>query len=148
MEETTDLLDNPMQEPEFKTIMERIEASNAGQEKYARRQYIMSQITAIASVVILGIVLYAAATILPKLNTTYENLQVIMSDLEVVTSELAEADLDDMITNVNHLVTSSEKNVQDALSQVNSIDVDTLNRAIQNLSDAVEPFANFFNRFR
>ena len=37
-------------------MMERIEKSNAGQEKYARRQYRMSQITAAASLLILAAV--------------------------------------------------------------------------------------------
>ena len=33
-----------LNEEDFKAMMERIEASNAGQEKYAKKQYRMSQI--------------------------------------------------------------------------------------------------------
>ncbi|MEG2350419.1 MAG: hypothetical protein RSB57_07910 [Hungatella sp.] len=136
-----------MEDPEFKSMMERIEASNAGQEKYAKKQYLMSKITAMASILVLGIVLFAAVTILPKVNDTFQNMDIIMKDLEQITAELAAADLQQMITDVDHLVTSSEQNIQDALTQVNSIDIDTLNQAIKNLSDVISPLANFFNRF-
>ena len=104
-----------MNEAQFQAMMERIEASNAGQEKYARKQYRMSQLTALASIIILAVVLYAAATLLPRINTTFQNLDLIMEDLNTITSELAEADLEKMITDVDHLVTSSEQSVQDAL---------------------------------
>ena len=134
-------------EAQFQAMLERIEASNAGQEKYARKQYRMSQLTAFVSVVILAVVLYAAATLIPRINTTFQSLDLIMEDLNVITSELAEADLEKMITDVDNLVTSSEQSVQDALQKVNEIDIDTLNNAIKNLNDAVAPLANFFNRF-
>lgn len=137
-----------MSNDDFQAMMERIEASNAGQEKYAKKQYRMSQITAGVSLIILLIVLYAATTIIPKANTTFQNLNLIMEDLDTITSDLAESDIQKMLTDVDHLVTSSEKSVQDALTKVNEIDIDTLNQAIQNLNDAVTPFANFFNRFQ
>lgn len=51
----------PEKPEEMKQFMERLERSNAGQEKYAKLQYRMSQITAAASILILCIVLYTAA---------------------------------------------------------------------------------------
>ena len=41
-----------LNEEDFKAMMERIEASNAGQEKYAKKQYRMSQITALCSILV------------------------------------------------------------------------------------------------
>lgn len=148
MEKSSEVFEATMNDPEFKTMMEQIQSSNAGQETYAKKQYRMSQITALASIIILGITIYVAATLLPKVNTTFQNLDVVMSDLEVITSELASADLEQMITDVDHLVTSSEKSIHDALSQVNSIDIPTLNKAIKDLSDVVAPLAKFFNVFQ
>ena len=135
-----------LNEEDFKAMMERIEASNAGQEKYAKKQYRMSQITALCSILI--IVIYAAVTLIPKANTTFQNLNLIMEDLDTITSDLAEADLGGMISDIDHLVSSSEDSVQNALNQLNSIDIDTLNQAINHLNDTVTPFANFFNKFR
>lgn len=132
----------------FRELMKRIESSNAGQENYARKQYRMTQITAIASVLILLIVCYTASVFIPKVNVTYQNMELIMEDMKIITSELAEADLDQMIEDVDRLAVDSQKNINDAMKKVNDIDIDSLNAAIKNLSDVVEPFANFFNKFR
>ncbi len=137
----------PISEAQFQAILERIEASNAGQEKYARKQYRMSQLTALVSVIILAVVLYAATALIPRINTTFQNLDLIMEDLNTITSELAKADLEKMINDVDHLVVNSEENIQNALQKINAIDIDTLNNAISSLNDAVTPLANFFNYF-
>ena len=73
-----------LNEEDFKAMMERIEASNAGQEKYAKKQYRMSQITALCSILVLIIVIYAAVTLIPKANTTFQNLNLIMEDLDTI----------------------------------------------------------------
>ena len=137
----------PMSEDQFQAILERIEASNAGQEKYARKQYRMSQLTALASVIILAVVIYISATLIPQVHTTLQSVNYMMEDLNSVTSELAEIDLEEMIKNVDALVVSSETSIQDAMKKLNALDVVTLNEAIRNLNDAVAPLANLFNRF-
>lgn len=104
-----------LNEEDFKAMMERIEASNAGQEKYAKKQYRMSQITALCSILVLIIVIYAAVTLIPKANTTFQNLNLIMEDLDTITSDLAEADLGGMISDIDHLVSSSEDSVPERL---------------------------------
>lgn len=141
-------LDAAMDSAAIRELMARIENSNAGQEKYAKKQYRMSQITALASVIILAVVVSTCSYLVPKVNVTYQNMQLIMEDLKVVTSELAEADVSQMIRDVDQLAVESQKNIGDAMKKVNEIDIDGLNTAIKNLSDVVEPFANFFNRFR
>lgn len=133
---------------EFCAMMERIEASNAGQEKYAKKQYHMSQITALASVIILGIVLYTVSVFIPKVNVTYQNMELIMEDLQTITSGLAEADISKMIDDVDELAVRSQENIGKAMEKIEAIDIEGLNQAIQNLSDAVGPFAEFFNKFR
>lgn len=133
---------------EFCAMMERIEASNAGQEKYARKQYYMSRITAAASVIILGVVLYTASVFIPKVNTTYQNMDLIMEDLQTITSGLAESDINKMINDVDELAVRSQENIGRAMEKIEAIDIEGLNQAIKNLSDVVEPFAEFFNKFR
>ena len=80
--------------------------------------------------------------------------EALMSDVDVFTkladetftsvgdavSVLTELDVDTL----NSAITELESGVQ----KLNDIDVDALNEAIQNLNDSVEPFANFFNRYR
>lgn len=137
----------PMDREQFQALMEQIEASNAAQEKYARKQYRMSQLTSLVSIVILAVVLCISATLIPQVHTTLQSVNYMMEDLNVITDELASADLEQMINNVDQLVISSETSIQDALKQLNSLDIETLNQAIRNLNDAVAPLASFFNRF-
>lgn len=138
----------PMSGEDFVELMQQIEASGTSQVTYARKQYLMSQITAAASIVILGVVLYVSAALLPKVNATFETLGIIMGDLQVITAELAVSDLDDMISNVNNLVTSNQDHVQDALTKINAIDIGSLNKAIKDLSDVIAPLAKFVNLFQ
>ena len=137
----------PMTEAQFVQMMQRIESANAGQELYARKQYRMSQITAAASVLVLAVVLYGTAALLPRASATLQNMDAVMKNLEDITSDLAQSDLQQMIADVDGMVSSSEKCVRDALDKINRIDIDTLNQAIQNLNDTVEPLANFFGLF-
>ena len=137
----------PMTEAQFVQMMQRIESANAGQELYARKQYRMSQITAAASVLVLAVVLYGTAALLPRASATLQNMVAVMENLEDITSDLAQSDLQQMIADVDGMVSSSEKSVRDALDKINRIDIDTLNQAIQNLNDTVEPLANFFGLF-
>lgn len=52
-----------------------------------------------------------------------------------------------MVENVDELTASSQKNIKEAVEKLNSIDFDTLNKAIENLAAVVEPLAKFFNVF-
>lgn len=61
----------------------------------------LSQITALCSILVLIIVIYAAVTLIPKANTTFQNLNLIMEDLDTITSDLAEADLGGMISDID-----------------------------------------------
>ena len=133
-----------LNEEDFKAMMERDRSFECRSGKIRQKQYRMSQITALCGILVLIIVIYAAVTLIPKANTTFQNLNLIMEDLDTITSDLAEADLGGMISDIDHLVSSSEDSVQNALNQLNSIDIDTLNQAINHLNDTVTPFCKFF----
>ena len=71
-----------------------------------------------------------------------------MSNLEIVTSELAQADLTGMVENVDALVVTGQEGIEQAMDKINAIDFEALNQAIQDLSDVINPITNFFNKFR
>ena len=80
---------------------------------------------------------------------------MVLENLESVTTELVSADLtgmvahmDDLVSNVDGLVDVSQDGIENTLKKIEAIDLDTLNKAIQDLSDVLEPIANFFNGFR
>ena len=73
--------------------------------------------------------------------------ETIMDNMEVVTQSLADADLGTMVENVNMLAAESQTVVSDAMEKLDTIDIDTLNKAIQDLSDVVEPLAKVSKLF-
>ncbi len=135
---------------------------------YARWQCIF---TAVAAVCCLG-VLVAVLTVLPQVRTVAGQMEAVLTDLEAVsgtlngeldtmlkdmdtvlanldtvTQELAQADLKGMVEDVDAFVTTGQSAVEQATEKLNIIDFETMNRAIQNLADVVEPLARFFNVF-
>ena len=73
--------------------------------------------------------------------------ETIMDNMEIVTQTLANADLGTMVENVNVLAAESQSVVSDAMEKLDTIDIDTLNKAIQDLSDVVEPLAKVSKLF-
>ena len=136
---------------EMKRFMERLEKSNAGQEKYAKLQYRMSQLTAEssgflrpASILILCIVLYTAATVIPRVNTLFNDIQASVSNIQKISKDLSDANLPEMIDNMDRLVTTSESSIETAVEKLNSIDFDSLNSAIRDLANIVRPLGKLF----
>ena len=52
-----------------------------------------------------------------------------------------------MIRNVDEPVTTSQDSLAQMMAKLNTIDFESLNRAIGDLADVVEPLANFFHIF-
>ena len=73
--------------------------------------------------------------------------ETILDNMETVTQELADADLGSMVENVNVLAAESQSVVSEAMEKLDTIDIDTLNKAIQDLSDVVEPLAKVSKLF-
>ena len=146
---------------DFQEWMDRLDKFNHQQAKYARMQCLFTILTAVCCVclfVMVYIKLPAMQDVVTKMDTVLTDLEVIthelsgsmdtvLDDLETVTSQLAETDLGAMVENVDELVTASQAGVKQATDKLNTIDFKTLNRAIEDLADVVEPLAKFFNVF-
>ena len=133
MEEKLDLRD----------LLERLDESNRQQAKFAKWQCIFSVASAVC-VVGLFLLVY---TLMPQVQELTAQMETVLTNLEVVTDQLAGMDLGSMVENVDALVTTSQAGVEQAMDQLNGIDFETLNRAINDLADVVEPLARFFNVF-
>ena len=127
------------------------------QVKYAKWQCILTAAAAIGCVGVFVLVL----SLLPQLNSLAVQMESVLSDLEgitaqtetiltnldIVSGELAQADLKGMVEDVDVFVATGQSAVEQATEKLNIIDFETLNQAIQNLADVVEPLARFFNIF-
>lgn len=141
--------------------MDRMEASNRQQARYAKWQCIFTAVAAVCCVSLFLLVyvkMPAMQELSVKMETVLTDLEAITSqlsgsmdtvlhNLETVTDQLAKMDLGTMVENVDDLVTTSQAGVEQAMDRLNTIDFITLNRAIQDLADVVEPLAKFFNAF-
>lgn len=132
-------------------LLERMEQTNKKQVFYARLQFLFTVVAALCCVVLL----LSGMSVLPKLQETAVQAEAVLTNLETVTTELANVDLNSMVQNVDALVTdvdglvgTSQVGVEQALEKLNAIDFDALNEAIKDLSDVIDPIARFFNKYK
>lgn len=148
---------NQMQE-----LMLHIEESNRKQVKYAKWQCIFSAVAAVSCIAVLVLLV----SLLPRLDALVNQAEAVIADVQQVSSQLAQADWEGLTSDleevsqqiasanlggiardVSQLVQSSQAGLEEALAKLNAIDLETLNKAIADLSTVVEPLARFVNRF-
>lgn len=100
-----------------------------------------------------GIFLAAAAAFLavvPRTLHILEDAEHMVTTAETAVTQISEmsASITATSANLNTFITDNSQILTDAVTNMNSIDYDTLNQAISDLRTAVEPFANFMNRFK
>ena len=140
-------------------------------EKYARQQLLFTKILCgifalvlvcilVLTVAISGVAKQLVAIIVPlenavgqvedvavQVNNMTGQAEIIMDNMEAVTQTLADADLGGMVENVNTLTADSQTAVTEAIKKLDAIDIDTLNKAILDLADVVEPLAKVAHIF-
>ena len=92
------------------------------------------------------IIIPVAINSLRNIDKAIENCTV-MIESATVTIEQAQTTLgsiDEMTENVNGVVTENTDAVTEALDEINSINIEQLNQAIDDLSSVVRPLAQFF----
>ena len=128
-------------------LLTKIEESERRQEKYAKRQYLMTMVMALCCVGVFCAVLFAYKSVVPTAQRSLQTIGAVAEDLGQISNQLTEADLAALVDHVDKLAINSEEGIQKALEQINSIDIDSLNQAIRDLSDVVSPLAKLMGRF-
>lgn len=136
--------------PEMQELMTKLEKNSRQQVRCARLQCLFAVLAAVCCCAML----LAVLSLVPQVQQIAEQIQAlgiqaqtVLTNLEAVTSELSEADLGSMVSNVDTLVTDSQEGVKQALDKINELDIASLNQAISDLSAVVKPLADFFGRF-
>ena len=83
-----------------------------------------------------------------QVKSMTQQAETVMGNLETVTQDLADSDLGAMVDHVNSLVSDSQTAITEAMKKLDTVDIVTLNKAIQDLADIVEPLAKVSNFFR
>lgn len=131
-------------------LLEKIEKTN-------RRQLLFTQIFcgfALVAVLFCILALVKVHQLLPQVQGITAQMQGLLGNMEQAASQLAALDLQGIAENVEALVGNVDMlaiNAQDSLKQtmtkLDTIDFETLNKAIQDLAAVVQPLADFFGRF-
>jgi predicted PurR-regulated permease PerM len=111
---------------------------------------IFALISAICCVCVFGLVytlLPQITEIIPQINTVASQMQTVLSDLEQATRQLSVMDFTGMVENVETLVTTAQEGLEETMGKLNSIDFQTLNKAIEDLSKVVEPMSKLMKVF-
>lgn len=132
-------------------LLEQLADSGRKQERYARIQCFFT----VAAAVFCLLILLTALRVVPQIQVLAEQIstisvqaQAVLTNLETVTDELAQADISGMVSGVDSLVSSSQEGVQQALEKINAIDIGALNQAIEDLAKIVSPLANIVTKLQ
>ncbi len=118
------------------------------QLKYQKLAFVMSMLSAIFMGAVLVIVIGLVVYVVPKVNAIYDSTMVSLNNLEHLTTELKEADLGGTVENINTLTVQATGDLSETMDRMNSIDLEKLNEAINNLNATIEPMAKFFGTMR
>ena len=135
---------------EILELLQRIEKSNRQQAKLTRLVCIFALIAAIFCGCTFGLIfaiLPEVTEIIPQINTVASQMQSVLSDLEQATRQLSVMDFTGMVENVETLVTTAQESLEQTMGKLNSIDFNTLNTAIEDLSNVVEPMSKLMKVF-
>lgn len=92
------------------------------------------------------VVLDEATAMVEDTSVMLDQTAVVVDNLETITSDLANADIEGMLNNVNELVLTSEGSMEEAAKKIDDIDITSLNKAIKDLQAVVTPLSRLFKK--
>lgn len=134
MEENKELLE----------LLQKIEKANRQQVKLTRVICIFALVAALCCICTVGLVY----NVLPQINTIISQMQIVLGNLETATAQLSVVDFSGMIADVEALVTTAQQSLDQTMNKLNTIDFQTLNKAIDDLAKVVEPMSKLMNVFK
>lgn len=135
--ETVEKGNQTIESADLRQLLAQSYEINLHQLTVLKKQLQWARWTSIILIVAVSILMIFLGSLFTRLNKTTRNI-------ELVTAQLADADLPAMIEHVNDLVDSSQSSVQSASRKIDSIDIEALNQSIHDLNAIIEPLARLF----
>lgn len=85
--------------------------------------------------------------LMPQVNVLLGQLETVLTDLEQTARKLAALDLESMVSNMDSLAVYAQDSLHQTMEKLDTIDFETLNQAIEDLAQVIEPVAKFFGMF-
>ena len=136
---------------EMLELMKKMEESSRKQLLYTRIMCgaaIVSAVCFVGILVLIWGILPQVQSIMDQIPGLVAQLETVLGNLEVVTTDLASVDFAGMVNGINELVITGQTSLERTLTQLNELDLESLNKAIANLAALVEPMAKFFKVLR
>ncbi len=148
------------QNRELLLAIQELTEENRKQQKLLEKQCRATRTLGLLLVCLVAIVGLSLFTLLPKLSATLEGfdttlneLNIVVENTQVITDELKAADIEGTIQSLSNtldsvggLVEDSADSLTATLKKMESMDIETLNKAIQDLYKVVDPLASLFGR--
>lgn len=129
---------------EMLELLRRIEKSN--RRKVATNVLVcLFMLTAAGSCIAICIML---GQLIPQVNQVIAQMQSVLGGLMQTSDQLAQLDLETMVSNVDSLAVYAQQSLQQTMEKLNTIDFETLNKAIADLAQVIEPLAKFVAKFK
>lgn len=125
-------------------ILARIEKNSRRQARFAALQCVLTLVAAAfcaAGFYLIWQLLPLVTQALPQISSILDQMQTVLSNLETTTEQLARIDLSGMVTGVDTLVTTAQQSLNETMGKLDTIDFQTLNKAIADLAAVVEPMS-------
>ncbi len=123
-------------------ILQRIEENSRRSAACSKLQMVFTAVAALCCLAILVMVLI----LMPRVDGIIGQMEHTLTNLEQVSEELNALDLEGMVDNVDSLVTSGQESLRQTMEKLDTIDMETLNQAIEDLAKVIEPLARLFGR--
>jgi N-acyl-L-homoserine lactone synthetase len=121
-------------------------------KKMLRHSRLRTLFTAVMTVIFLGLGVFALQAG-AQLNRILYEAETTFSKLSAISAQIDEADVPGMIEQINVLVQDGQTaaaaatdSMQTAADKMEALDIDTLNRSIQDFAAVVEPLSRLFGR--
>lgn len=143
-------MDNTM---ELVSVLKELREENAAQRKLLEKQCRTTRRLGLILICLVAVVAVFLFTLLPQVTNTLNELNVVVANTQEITEELKAADIEGTIRSlsntldsVNNLVSDSSESLSATLKKMEAMDIETLNKAIQDLYRVVDPLASLFSR--
>ncbi|MCI8401438.1 MAG: hypothetical protein HFI38_04995 [Lachnospiraceae bacterium] len=135
------------------SLLHQMQEENVRQRRLLERQCRLTRLLGILLFCFTAAVLSALLTLLPRFTDTLNEMNVVVANTQEITEQLKSADLNgtiqslaDTLDSIGDLVDDSSESLSITLKKMEAMDIDTLNKAINDLYRVVNPLASLFSR--
>lgn len=122
------------------------EESPSRLETLAEKQLMWTRLGALSLAGTFAVVLITVLAAAPRIGAVLGRAEQAADSLEQVSRQLEQADIPGLLEEVDGLVSQSTDTAEAAMEKIEELDVASLNKAIVDLKNLIEPLARLFGR--